>query len=165
MASGVQARQRGFGTRWPLFPTPVRTFLRCTLPDEQRHPRSRRGMWVEGTKVRLGVSPHGRTQSRRSPPQPQPGCRADVGEAWGHHAEGKLENDQKARYLLVEVIGPSFCPPLLLSTGCAERGVTAIAHYIFCLICKPQLVPVHWRLQLEKGQTPRNRKGKMPARS
>lgn len=156
MASGVQARQRGFGTRRPLFPTPVRTFLRCTLPDRQRHSRAGRGMWVEGTKVWLSVSPHGRTQSRHSPPQPQPGCWAGVGEVWGHCVEGKLENDQKERYLLVEVIGPSFCPPLLLST---------VAHYVFCLICKPQLVPVHWRMELEKGQTPRSRKGKMPARS
>lgn len=43
VASRVQARQRGFGTTGPLFPTPVRTFLRCTLPDKQRH--SELGWW------------------------------------------------------------------------------------------------------------------------
>lgn len=93
---------------------------------------------------------------QHSLPQPQPGCQVGVSEVWGYCVEGKLENDQKERYLSVEAIGPSFCPPLLLST---------VAHYIFCLIFKPQLVPVHWRMELEKGQTSRNSKGEMPARS
>lgn len=144
MVSGVQARQRGFGTRRPLFPIPVRTFLRCTLPDGSViHSWSGRGMWVEDTKVRLGVSPHGRTQSRRSPPQPQPGCQAGVGEVWGYCVEGKLEKDQKDRCLLVEVIVLPSVLPCSSARAVQREGVTTVAYYIFRFICKPQLVPVH----------------------
>ena len=115
----------------------------------QRHSQSVGwGMWVEGTKVRLGVSPHGRTQSRRSPPQPQPGCWAGVGEVWGYCVEGKLERDQKDRYLLVEVIVLPSVLPCSSAQAVQREGVTAVAHYIFCFICKPQLVPIP--LELEK---------------